>query len=638
MINKFIKYIVVIFLLNFGLLFAKSHWGSPIDISILNSAKDEFAPIWNKFQNKLYFNSNRSGFSLFYYTEFNVATIFSPPKIVAGELNQKKSNQSYITFEKKDLAYISAFRQFDNRSYLNIFQTRLKKNSWLKAFDIDSLKLPMFMAQPTVSPNGTFLIFSTTLNSEFGDTDLWMAFKQDNGTWGNFIRLEQLKTPGNEITPFLQSDDTLYFASDGQEGPGGYDLFYSIRENGVWQPPYPIEELNTEFNESDFTILPNGLAVFSSDRPGGKGGLDLYFTKKMQDENNLLNMVNVDFSIAAQMPSVMVKAEISEFTYPLVPYYFFNNTSNIFKSQKKNSIDNIKSMIDNSIFIIAKQIKKISDAKLYITAYLNTKNPKQDLINSVRQQIIDNLNLPTDKLILNIVEMPLHYKNLFKNGLSFMKLESNKDFVFNSYKQSKKSISIMPPVLEITLDARPRKLIKSWNSFVTLDGAKTEEKQNGTSLPYTFTYNLLKYKDELFQKDSLLVTIDAKDSLGHHHNYRQSFIVTHTTTEAENLVKYNDKLYKTYDLIVINPSQLIDGNAFLNITREISEQARKSNKIIIHYFSNTKISKIIATKIVDALKNQIGGSKFNVNIEKKNTNTNIRKELIPFYFQVLVKE
>ncbi len=635
---KFIKYTCIFLLLNLATLLAGNHWSSPNDISILNSPKDEFAPVWNKYQNKLYFNSTRTSYSLFYYSEITDSSIFTVPKLVLGDLNQKRNNQSYITFEKKDLAYISAFRQFENRSYVNIFQTRLKKNSWLKAFDIDSLELPMFMSHSTVSPDGTFLIFATTLNSEFGDTDLWMAIKQENGTWGNFIRLEQLKTPGNEITPYLHTDDTLYFASDGQEGPGGYDLFYSTKENGVWQQPYPIDELNTEFNESDFTILPNGLAIFSSDRPGGKGGLDLYLTKKFSANIDLQKQINIDFSIAAQMPSIMVKAEISEFTYPLIPYYFFDNISNIFQIQKKSSINNFKSMIDNSIFIINEQIKKISDAKLYITVYLNSTVVNQQVQNSVRQQIVDKLELPIDKLILNIVEMPVHYKALFKNNLSYMKFESNKDFVFNSYRKSKKSISIIPPVLEITLNARPRKLIKSWSSIVTLDGLKTQEKQTGHILPFTFTYNLLNYKEELFKKDSLLVVIDAKDSLGNSHNYQQSFIVTHNTTEAENFVKYGNKLYKVFNLIIIDPSQLIDGNAFLNISREIAEETRKSNNLIIHYFSKSKISKIIALKIADALKNQINGSKFNISIEKMNFKNNIRKELSLFEFQVLVEE
>lgn len=634
---QLIKYILIFLIFNFVIISAETHWSVPSDLSVLNSAKDDFAPIWNKFQNKLYFNSSRTGFSLFYYSVIDNRTIFSQPKLLAGEINQKRSNQSYITFERKDLAYISAYRQFENRSFLNIFQTRLKKNTWLKAFDIDSLVLPLFMSHPTVSSDGTFLIFSTTLNSEFGDTDLWMAIKQDNGTWGNFIRLEQLQTPGNEITPYLYSDDTLYFASDGQEGPGGYDLFYSVRENGIWQQPYPLDELNTEFNESDFTILPDAKAIFSSDRPGGKGGLDLYLTKLKYAENDIQKQVIFDFSIAAQMPSVMVKADVSEFNYPLVPYYFFENPLKIFNKQQNTTIDNFKNIIDNSIFIIANQVKKISDAKLYITVYLYINKVSQELKNSVKKQIIENLNLSSDKLILNITEMPSHYLNLFKNNLSFMKLESNKDFVFNSYKKSKRSISIIPPVLEITLDARPRKLISSWNSFVTLDGLKTQEKQHGSILPYSFTYNLLKYKDYLFKKDSLLVTINAKDSLGNSHNYQQSFIVTHTTTEAENLVNYDGKLFKIYNLVIINPSQLMGDNAFLNISREISEEARKTNNIIIKYFSNSKISKIIALKIADDLKNQIGGSKFNTKIVKK-TATKIRKELTPFYFEVLVEE
>jgi len=255
-------------------------WTEPVNINILNSEKDDFAPVWNRFTNKLYFNSEVSGYSNFYLTEPSSSNMFSTPILAKGEINQSRSQQSYITFESRNLAYLSTFRQFSERSYLNIFQTRKKKGEWIKAFAVDSLIKPVFMAHPTVSPDGSILIFSSKLNSEFDDTDLWMALKQDNNSWGTLIRISQLQTPGNEITPFLASNDTLYFASDGQEGPGGYDLFISVLKKGVWQRPYPLSEINTEFDESDFCLIPNSKAIFASDRPGGKGGLDLYITEQ----------------------------------------------------------------------------------------------------------------------------------------------------------------------------------------------------------------------------------------------------------------------------------------------------------------------------------------------------------------------
>jgi hypothetical protein len=76
----------------------------------------------------------------------------------------------------------------------------------------------------------------------------------------------------------------MVFASDRPGGYGGFDLYYSIFRKGKWSSPVNMGPgINTAGNEyrpvlgihPDFT---NYFMMFSSDRPGGKGGYDLYFT------------------------------------------------------------------------------------------------------------------------------------------------------------------------------------------------------------------------------------------------------------------------------------------------------------------------------------------------------------------------
>jgi hypothetical protein len=76
----------------------------------------------------------------------------------------------------------------------------------------------------------------------------------------------------------------LVFSSNRPGGYGGFDLYYSFYENGSWTDPLNFgADINTEFDEyrpitiQDFSF-DNMLMIFSSDRPGGKGGFDLYYT------------------------------------------------------------------------------------------------------------------------------------------------------------------------------------------------------------------------------------------------------------------------------------------------------------------------------------------------------------------------
>ena len=76
----------------------------------------------------------------------------------------------------------------------------------------------------------------------------------------------------------------MIFTSNRPGGYGGYDLYYSVFKNGKWSSPVNFgPDINTSSDEyrpvigyhPDFT---NKFMIFSSNRPGGKGGFDLYFT------------------------------------------------------------------------------------------------------------------------------------------------------------------------------------------------------------------------------------------------------------------------------------------------------------------------------------------------------------------------
>ncbi len=102
----------------------------------------------------------------------------------------------------------------------------------------------------------------------------------------------ELDAPGQTMAPFVYGD-LMVFASDRPGGQGGFDLYLSRNNNGRWQPPVNIQKLmppgvmvNTAGNEFRPSLLTLDfedyhdlrVLLFSSDRPGGQGGYDLYLT------------------------------------------------------------------------------------------------------------------------------------------------------------------------------------------------------------------------------------------------------------------------------------------------------------------------------------------------------------------------
>ncbi|TFV93556.1 hypothetical protein E4S40_15020 [Algoriphagus kandeliae] len=91
-----------------------------------------------------------------------------------------------------------------------------------------------------------------------------------------------MNTTSNDHMPFVYGD-LLVFSSDRPGGYGGYDLYYSFRSGGGWTEPENFgPKINSEFDEyrpvvSNAMGFENQLMIFSSNRPGGLGGFDLYF-------------------------------------------------------------------------------------------------------------------------------------------------------------------------------------------------------------------------------------------------------------------------------------------------------------------------------------------------------------------------
>lgn len=96
------------------------------------------------------------------------------------------------------------------------------------------------------------------------------------------VRKISISTSSNDHMPFVYGD-LLVFSSDRPGGFGGYDLYYSQKTTNGWSEPVNFgPKINSEFDEyrpvvSDSWEFSNQVMIFSSNRPGGLGGFDLYF-------------------------------------------------------------------------------------------------------------------------------------------------------------------------------------------------------------------------------------------------------------------------------------------------------------------------------------------------------------------------
>jgi len=136
-------------------------------------------------------------------------------------------------------------------------------------------------AQPSISSNGRMLFFASNRPGGLGGMDLWYSVKDNDEKWSNPKNLGgAINTPGDEMSPFIHFDGrTLYFSSNGHQGMGGHDIFYSrMNDDTTWSEPvnlgYPI---NTYNDEMGLIIDASGSKAYFSSVRDEKYGKDIFY-------------------------------------------------------------------------------------------------------------------------------------------------------------------------------------------------------------------------------------------------------------------------------------------------------------------------------------------------------------------------
>lgn len=93
-------------------------------------------------------------------------------------------------------------------------------------------------------------------------------------------------SPGKDLT---SGKEGLYFVSDRAGGTGGRDIWFSVWENNSYSPAVPVSSINTENDEiTPYYHTPSSTLYFSSDGREGYGGLDIYSIVAGQSNISLL--------------------------------------------------------------------------------------------------------------------------------------------------------------------------------------------------------------------------------------------------------------------------------------------------------------------------------------------------------------
>lgn len=141
--------------------------------------------------------------------------------------------------------------------------------------------------EPLLSPDGRQLYIMSTRPGGHGSADFWVSDLVD----GEWTEPRNLGAPFN--TPYM--DHCLYFAGENWDvaywtstrpgGFGGNDIWMARRVDGEWQEAVNLgPNVNTSASEHHSLPSPDGRSLYvSAVRPDGHGGEDIYVTTRGAD-------------------------------------------------------------------------------------------------------------------------------------------------------------------------------------------------------------------------------------------------------------------------------------------------------------------------------------------------------------------
>lgn len=214
------------------------------------------------------------------------------PEAVEGELNTELDEGIVAFSPDGKTMYLTVARRSPNANTgVEIFTSKRSEATWSKPvkFDITADTVSSF-GQPAVSPDGTYLYFSSNMPGH-GGYDLWRINLNERA--GSLENLgEAFNTAGDEMYPYIYSDSIIYFASDGHPGMGGLDIFRAtLQPDGSWDIANMGSPLNSHADDFGITFdrsasIPMGF--FSSNRDDARG-YDHIFSFELPDLKILLN-------------------------------------------------------------------------------------------------------------------------------------------------------------------------------------------------------------------------------------------------------------------------------------------------------------------------------------------------------------
>ena len=208
------------------LKYDNGRWSEPIPI-LLHGTYSHNDPALTPDQMKLFFISDRpmdgegpkKDYDIWYVERRGDS--WSEPKNAGPHINTSE-NQYYISFTKGGKMYFSSNQKSNGKDNYDIHSSEWKHDAFQPSKKASAVvNTPRYEGDVFVAPDESYLIYCANHEGDFGEGDLYVVFKQEDGTWSDAKNLgPTINTETVDFCPFVT--------------PDGKYLMYSSRGDIYW--------------------------------------------------------------------------------------------------------------------------------------------------------------------------------------------------------------------------------------------------------------------------------------------------------------------------------------------------------------------------------------------------------------------
>jgi len=262
---------------------AKEAIKSPLRIKItplgrpINTNAANYNPIISQDENYIVYVTRLKLYDAIMVSEKNSGKWSNPINITP---DIQSDGDQYPVFLSADRNVLLLCKRNNNNS--DIYESTFDGKVWLQSRPLNKeINTKYWESHACISNDGKTLYFTSNRPQSLGGTDIFYSELNAKGEWGSAQNIgSEINTTFNEETPYISLDGKrLYFSSQGHESIGGYDVFYSDKdENGKWGKPvnlgYPV---NTTDDDLFYVPVKNGTVAYQAKdlKKAGIGDLDI---------------------------------------------------------------------------------------------------------------------------------------------------------------------------------------------------------------------------------------------------------------------------------------------------------------------------------------------------------------------------